>query len=533
MPELSQETKNLIKNYKNYRQLLQPKEGVLTIHVDEIASKVASFYEKIRGVVEWREEHLLRKTAIERILKRRLLLKKSGEVIAEAFIQELIRGGHFPNDIIEETKIETVQKIIDKYLFIIENSSSFEGRTKTHIYNWITGLASCEIEETLSPPLKEKIMMEYMMELMKERARIITSRKSKIEISEEEINTQLYIAIQQAVFRLDKTIVSYHLLLKKFPDWRNLTQEKIEQITKNIHQIWDSIEKDLNHRLSGKFYNACEKYDTPYLILGDIINNNPDNAFQILEDPEALESEIKEVYQERLGKLKLKMKKAGIFSVVSIFITKLLVAIAIEIPFDKYFSGGFDYFGLGINIVIPPLLMLFLILTIRPPQKSNFQKVTMEVMKITYQRNKKDFYEIRILPKRGVIMNIMVDFFYLLSYIVTFGIIILGLTKINFGIISQIIFIIFFCLIASAGVKIRESAKELVIEERKETILQSFVEIFSIPILRMGKWLSNQWSKYNIIVIFLNSLIDMPFQLFVEFFEHWRSFLKEKKEEIH
>ena len=81
--------------------------------------------------------------------------------------------------------------------------------------------------------------------------------------------------------------------------------------------------------------------------------------------------------------------------------------------------------------------------------------------------------------------------------------------------------------------KIRESAKELVVEERKETILQGFVEIFSIPILRMGKWLSNQWSKYNIIVIFLNSLIDMPFQLFVEFFEHWRSFLKEKKEEIH
>ena len=185
MPEISQATKNLIENYKIHHKSLQPKEGVPTIHVDEIASKVASFYEKIRGVVEWREEHLLRKTAIERILKRRLLLKKNGEVIAEPFIQELIRGGHFQNNIIREEKIEIIQRIINKYLFIIENSSFSKEKSKTNIYNWITGLASCEVEETLSFPLKEKVLMEYMMDLMKERTRITRSNKSKIEISDE------------------------------------------------------------------------------------------------------------------------------------------------------------------------------------------------------------------------------------------------------------------------------------------------------------------------------------------------------------
>ena len=37
-------------------------------------------------------------------------------------VLELIRGGHFPNDKIEESKINDVQKIIDKYIFILKNN---------------------------------------------------------------------------------------------------------------------------------------------------------------------------------------------------------------------------------------------------------------------------------------------------------------------------------------------------------------------------------------------------------------------------
>ena len=61
MAELSQPTQKLISRYQNWNQSLQPQEGTTTIHVDEVASKVASFYERMRGVVDWREEHLLRK----------------------------------------------------------------------------------------------------------------------------------------------------------------------------------------------------------------------------------------------------------------------------------------------------------------------------------------------------------------------------------------------------------------------------------------------------------------------------------------
>ena len=64
MPDISQATQKLISRYHAWQQASLQKEGVATVHVDEVAAKVAAFYERIRGVIDWREEHLLRRTAL-------------------------------------------------------------------------------------------------------------------------------------------------------------------------------------------------------------------------------------------------------------------------------------------------------------------------------------------------------------------------------------------------------------------------------------------------------------------------------------
>ena len=157
----------------------------------------------------------------------------------------------------------------------------------------------------------------------------------------------------------------------------------------------------------------------------------------------------------------------------------------------------------------------------------------MEVMKIVYKKEREDIYELRSTKKRGVILNTIITIFYLLTFFLSFGIIIWGLNKLNFGILSIIIFLMFFSLISFAGVKIRERAKELQVMPERGGFLTFLIDSFSLPFIRMGKWLSIQWIRYNIVVVLITALIDMPFQLFTEFLEHWRSFLKEKKEEIH
>lgn len=227
------------------------------------------------------------------------------------------------------------------------------------------------------------------------------------------------------------------------------------------------------------------------------------------------------------------MSRAAFFSTISIFVTKMLLAFAIEIPFDRYVLGEFNRQSLIFNILIPPLLMFLLVLTIRPPKKENLDSVVLETMKIVYEKERKDVYTIKPPRKKGFISNSIVFTFYSLTFVVSFGLIIWGLKRLNFGMLSIIIFLMFFSLIAFAAVKIRERARELDVLEKRGGFLTFFTDTFSLPFLRVGKWLSSQWMRFNIIVVLITALIDMPFQLFTEFLEHWRTFLIEKKEEIH
>lgn len=555
---ISQSTQKLIQRYQTWYAQLQAKEGIPTLHVDEVASKVAAFYEKVRGVIDWREEHLLRKAAIERHLKRRLILNKNGREVAGPLVLELIRGGHFPNDKIEETKIEEIKKVIDKYIFIIKNAPiPPKEKRKVQLQDWILGIAACEVEETLDPRQRENAQMEYMAELMFQRIEVkgglpdynppatseVPSRRVAGESESHsslysewaptEKNIQIYIAVQKALFKLDSPIISYNLLKKRYPQWQILPLPLLEEITKNIYSIWENIEKDLKHPLAEKFYRVCEQYDTSYLILGDIFSQDPPKIQEKIQNPEILENSIKDAYQKRLKQLKSRLGRAAIYVTLSIFVTKMLLAFAIEVPFDKYVTGEFNLFTLGLNILIPPFLMFFLVLTIRPPGKENFQKVILEVMKIVHEQKRKDIYQIKDTPKRGLILKSIIFLFYFITFVVSFGLIWWVLSKLDFGILSKIIFLIFISLISFAGVKIRERAKELQVEPDKGNIFTFFMDTFSLPFIRMGKWLSAEFARFNIIVVFFNSLIDMPFQIFVEFLEQWRYYLKEKREEIH
>ncbi|MDP2664193.1 MAG: hypothetical protein Q8P08_02030, partial [bacterium] len=520
MSELSQPTRKLIEGYQSWQQSTQMKEGTATVHVDEVASKVAAFYEKMRGVVDWKEEHLFRKTAVERALKRRILFKRNGEQIAGALVYELIRGGHFPNDKIPESKIEEVQKLIDKYIFILDNAPpSKKEKMTSRLYDWLIEIAACEVEEILAPPIKEKSLLNYATELIAERTVIRGGVVTLGGIGEEEKNTQIYIALQRTLFNFDSSLISYNLLNRKYPQWRNLPLEQLRETTQNIYLIREGIKKDLNHLLADKFFQVCERYDTPYLILGDVISENPMEAKDKVANPELLETSVRYSYNKRSSTLKSRLGRAAFYATLSIFLTNILSLYAIEIPLAKFVLGHFSPLGIAIDIFAPTLLMFLLIVTVKLPKKENLEVVIMEVMKIAYVNDKKDIYEIRIYKKRGVVMRGLVTIFYFLSFLLFTGLIVWGLSYINLPPTSHFIFIVFVSLIAFAGTKIRRRARELQVIKEKENFFYFLIEVFSIPITQLGKWLSTRWTRYNAIARFFSSLIDLPFQVFIEFLE--------------
>ena len=539
MQELSGPTKNLIEKYKFWQQSLQTRRDVPTIHVDEVALRVAAFYEQIRTIVDWKEEHLMRRAAVIRKLKRRFLdLELNNfsetEAVGDSLVLELIRGGYFPNDRIEETKINDVQNIINKYIFILKNSpENKKGKAGLQFYNWLLELCSCEIEETLAPSVKEMALIDYMFKLMKEKIKVNESIYELGLLKKEDRDIQIYIAIQQALFKLDSPMLSYNLIKYKYPEWEKDGENLLFKVSQNIYKIWNKIEQDLACPVAKKFYTICEKYDTPYLLFGDVLSQkNLFEAEKEIKEPALLEQSIKSAYKKRLAGLKDKISRAAVYSTVSIFLTKIVTLVILEIFLSELLTGHFNAIFLVFDILIPTVLMFSLVATIKLPSDKNLSMVIMETMKIVYKKENTDIYEIKVHKKRGVITRALISFIYVLSAFISFGFIYLVFKIFNFPITSIIINIIFIALILFAGNAVRKRAEELTIEDEREGFLSFFSDVFFLPITGMGRWMSNKWKKYNAIAAFFNALIDMPFSVFIEFLERWRYFIKERKEEM-
>ena len=537
MAEISQLTQELIQRYQNWYQAIQRKETVSTIHVDEVASKVAAFYEKLRGIIDWREEHLMKRAAIERNLRRRLLLAKDGKSVAEPLVLELIRGGHFPNDRIEESKILVVEKILDKYIYIAGNAPSSPEKQKIQLYNWMLSIAACETEEVLSPPYREKALIEYMMESIADKVKVQQGTISFSRISDEEKNTQIYIAIHRALFKLDSPIITYHLLKRRYPQWSELPIAQLHEITQNIYSVWNELEKELKHPLADKFYNLCERCDTPYLLLGDVLSqDNPADAQKKISEPEVLDNLIRGAYKKRLSTLKSRLYRAAIYATLSVFLTNIFSLLVAEIPLAKLITGSFSPLTIAVDIGGPTFLMFLLMITVKLPSKSNLEIVIMETMKIVYKRREEgseDVYEIKVPKRRGMVVKFFVSLLYLIGALISVGAIVTIFQLANFPPTSIVINFVFVALIAFTGLAVRSRAEELTVEEKKAGFFGFILDMIFLPLVGVGRWLSNKWKKYNALAIIFSALVDMPFSIFTEFLEQWRYFLKEKKEEIH
>ncbi len=451
--------------------------------------------------------------------------------MAESLVLELIRGGHFPNDKIEEIKANYVQKIINKYVFILKNNpENREGKAGLQFYNWLLEVCACEIEDTLSPAIKEMALIDYMFSLMKQKIKVSDKAYESGILKKEDTNVQIYIAIQQALFKLDAPIISYNLIKYKYPQWEKPDAEFLLNISKNIFKIWQDIEKDMTNPMANKFYTICEKYDTPYLLLGDVLSE--ENTGKEISEPSALEALIKSAYSKRMSTLKARIRRAAIYSTVSIFVTKIFTLVILEVLLSEILTGHLDTPILIADVLIPTLLMFTIVSTIKKPSEKNLNMVIMETMKIVYKKDSSDVYDIKVRQKKGVASRTVISLVYVFSAFVSFGAIYEILHYFSFPITSIIIDIIFIALILFAGTAVGKRAQELTIEEEKEGFLSFLSDVFFLPVQGLGKWISNKWKKYNAFTAFFNALIDMPFSAFVEFLEKWRYFIKERKEEM-
>jgi len=134
--------------------------------------------------------------------------------------------------------------------------------------------------------------------------------------------------------------------------------------------------------------------------------------------------------------------------------------------------------------------------------------------------------------RRGRVSSFVFGMFYAITFLISFGLVVWVLDLIGFSWISIIIFLFFLAFVSFFATRIRKITQEYIIVDSRENILTFFLDFFSIPIIAVGKWLSQRFSRLNVFVFFLDFIIEAPFKVFVEIAEEWTRYVKERKDDF-
>jgi hypothetical protein len=526
---LSRYTKALIQTLKLIKKKTIPAE-IEKITVSQTASFLAIVYEKIRNAVEFREEHLVRRAAIERILKRRLALNPDGKGEAENLIRELLWARYLPNNSLTENDVAKIQKIIDNYLFLKKQVIlGRDQKTRIRFSEYINDLLTCEIEEELNPELTQKKManLYFLYQVLRNKVAIK-------EVSNQLKDNFFYVACEKAFSKNDPPYIRYHLFRLTCQNFLSLETDGVEKIAEKFPQIVEQIERTLNNPFNDKLTRFVKKQVPPFIILFTIIDRFPQQINEILTSESKLWQKVDLICREKYQEIGQKLKNAAIRSIIYIFLTKMIFVLALEYPLSLFFYNQVEINSLVINTLFPPFLMALIVSFVNIPGEKNTKNIFTRIIDIL---NKDPSFETtkNLITKKSRFKRPILIFgftvFYLLTFAVTFILIYYFLDYLKFNLVSKSVFIFFLCVITFFGYRIRQTSKEYTLEE-KESVFSPITDFFFVPILSVGSFLSREIAKLNIFILVFDFLIEAPFKLIVEVIEEWINFVKTRKEEI-
>lgn len=502
------------------------KEAGEWMEVEETGENMALLYEKVRNLIEYSDDHLIKRNAIERILKRNLLIEFRQQDFTERFLKELVMAGYLYREQVSSKAREDVKQIIDKYKEIIKGTHNYDSK------RWLVGLASCDIEETLFPQPIKKALIRAMFQSLRDRIVIQDGTKS----DEAEKDIQLFISVLRSLARTDNVTLASSLAKIYLPELfeKNISEGQIEIILRKMPKVRKMIQTKIDMPLGSKILVAIRRHSVYFHILLETISKNFGKAAKILGDPESLKFTVQltceDVYKKEMKKFKKRVRRSLIF----LIITKVALAALVEYPYERYILGTVSMVPIYINLLFPPLFLMLISSTVHEPSPQNSAAIAKGLSDVVFGKDGQDRKENIYIRKRELASSSqrVLTGFFLLTYLVSFGLAIWVLRALDFDWFGIMIFLFLFSLVNFFSALVRQPLRQLVIVREKEGIINTILDTLFIPFVRIGKWMSINFSRVNVFLFLFDVIIEAPFKVVVRFVQEWAGFIRNKKEEM-
>ncbi|MBP9691153.1 hypothetical protein KBD81_03680 [Candidatus Woesebacteria bacterium] len=528
MIELSAVTDRLLGALLDIRSRHQTDE-FSKITVSQTVSLLALAYEKVRNAIEYREDHLIRRAAIERIFRRRLSMNPKGKNEGENILRELLWARYFQNGSLDEQDMRDIQGIIDRYVYLRDKLLSGRVNTsKGKISEFLVELITAEIEEFLSPAesKKEADFGYYIFQTLKNKVKIE-------EVKDSHKDSFLFMAIEKAYRKSDIAYQRYHLFQLFYKPLSQYTNEELEGMITKLPDIFKKIDALIKNPNVEKLVKFVRKQLPPYLILFSLLRD-VENPHEILTNKKILWSKVEQIARDKYALVRSRLNVLAFRSLIYIFVTKMVFALILEVPVSQLLYNHVNYMAIAINSLAPPLFMLLIILTVTVPGESNTQRLFLRIIEIIDKDpsfENKAVFMTKKAKNRRPILSIGFTLLYTSTFIVTLYCIHLLLKMVQFNLLSEAIFIFFISVVAFFAYRIKQIANMYRLTERTG-FFSPIVDFFFMPILSLGKLFSEGVSKINFFIVIFDFIIEAPYKLIIEVIEEWINFVKTKKEDI-
>ena len=485
------------------------------INVADVGSVVAFAYEQLRNSTEYIQEHLLRQRAIRRFLIRNLSFHTQTQFdrsLAEEIIVELTQAGYIKNNTIHSTQLAAIFTSLEKHYM---NFWRIKQHTTFLIAEeWSLDLLSVEIESVISNDTSIRTYQNFAYYHFES----IIDRSQLHQCNGENYEASLYVAVHKTLLKSDLPTVRYDLQqLYNYPD---IDIKKYVQFHEEISRYFTS---DVTNKLS----RIVDRHGAPLRIFKSMIDENPRLPALLMDSTQFLSAYETQVTSE-YRKVGSQLNRALIRSILFLLITKSIVGVIVEIPYDILVTGSILIVPLVVNLLSPVAFLILQRASIKIPGRANTDALVHYMEAALYKNN-----SVKLTPKvRSKKYNTWFSIIYGAMFITAFGTVVAGLIALHFNAVQVFLFVIFLATASFLGFRLTRMIRELELVTARAGILQVTRDFLYVPFIALGRWLSEEYKKFNIIALTLDTAIELPLKTVLRLARQWTNYLNDKKEDM-
>lgn len=488
------------------------------VNVVGAGGALTAAYEQLRNAAENTEEHLLLQKAVRRFYKQ-LFVTRDEKLVRESGSElaiELTFAGYVPNDTLTKVQLEQISKEAAAHYHVYEVLQKRRSLSPDRSTRWVLDTLAVRIEQLINSHTRDNAFVDTAYayyETIAPPQSVIGKKRST-----DDYGAALFVAIHQALLKSNEAVVRSALL-----DRYRVTVDETEAYV-NFNKRIDAL---FTLPLTEQLYRIVDRQGAPLRIIRRMIEDRADFS-DILPRREVFLEAYEQQVNREYANIGRRINRAVIRSVVFLIITKVLIGVAIEVPYDLWAHGAVIWGPLLINLCFPPLYMIALRLTHTLPSYANTTALVDRTDAMLYGERTVLMRKQLTGRQYGPVFSVI----YALLGLTVFGGVTWLLLMLNFSLVHIAIFFVFISAASFLGFRISRLIRELEIVNGASNGLTFVRDMVYLPFVIVGQWMSDKYSQLNIVGLVLDMVIELPLKTVLRLIRQWGAFLDDRKDRI-